>query len=67
MCVFWLVESDTVKNQLMRRKGGLEHFHIQNPRTICMDNSMEFLKACEELKWNHERSTPRRSETRGIA
>ena len=25
------------------------------------------MKACEELNWNHERSTPRRSETNGIA
>ena len=29
--------------------------------------SREFMKACEELNWNHERSTPQRSETHGIA
>ena len=30
-------------------------------------NSLGFIHACEELNWNHERSTPRRSETHGIA
>ena len=28
---------------------------------------MERMKACEELNWNHERSTPHRSETHGDA
>ena len=28
---------------------------------------LEFIEACEELIWNHERSTPHRSETNGIA
>ena len=28
---------------------------------------MEFGKACEDLSWNHCRSTPHRSETNGIA
>ena len=31
------------------------------------DNSLEFGKACEELSWNHCKSTPHRSETNGIA
>ena len=31
------------------------------------DNSLEFGKACEDLSWNHCTSTPRRSETNGIA
>ena len=30
-------------------------------------SSVGFLYACEELHWNHERSTPHRSETNGIA
>ena len=38
-----------------------------NPRSIYADNSLEFIKACEELNWNHGRSTPRRSETKEIA
>ena len=38
-----------------------------NPRSMSTDNSLEFIKACEELIWNYERSTPRRSETNGIA
>ena len=28
---------------------------------------MEFIEACEELNWNHERSTSRRFETLGFA
>ena len=39
----------------------------RNPRSILMDISHEFVQACEELNWNHERSTPYRSETHGIA
>ena len=39
----------------------------RNPKVIYTDNSLEFGKACEELSWNHCTSTPRRSETNGIA
>ena len=39
----------------------------ENIRSIYTDNSLEFMKACEELCWNHERSTPYNSETHGIA
>ena len=35
-------------------------------RSIHTDNSLEFIEACEELNWNHERSTPRRSVALGI-
>ena len=37
------------------------------PEVIYTDNSLEFGKACEGLSWNHCTSTPRRSETNGIA
>ena len=39
----------------------------ENPRSIYTDNSLEFIKAGEEPNWNHERSTPHRFETNGIA
>ena len=39
----------------------------RNPEVIYSDNSLEFGKACEDLSWNHCTSTPRRSETNGIA
>ena len=39
----------------------------ENPGSTHTDNSLEFIKACEKLDWNHERSTPQRSETHGIA
>ena len=29
----------------------------ENPRSIYTDNSLEFIQACEELNWKHERST----------
>ena len=35
----------------------------RKPGSIYADTSLEFIKACEELNWNHERSTPHRSET----
>ena len=40
---------------------------IRNPQVICTGNSLEFVKACEDLSWNHCTSTPHRSETNGIA
>ena len=35
-------------------------------RSIYTDNLLEFINACEDLNWNHDRSTPHRSETNGI-
>ena len=39
----------------------------ERPNVMNTDNSLEFGKACEELSWNHCKSTPHRSETNGIA
>ena len=52
-------------DQVRKRREVLEHSYVQkkNPLSIYSDNSLEFNKACEELNWNHERST----ETNGIA
>ena len=35
----------------------------EDPRSI----ALEFIEVCGQLNWNHGRSTPRRSETHGIA
>ena len=37
----------------------------RKPKVIYADNSLEFGKACEDLSWNHCKSTPHRSETTG--
>ena len=39
----------------------------REPKVIYADNSIEFGKSCEDLSWNHCRSTPHRSETNAIA
>ena len=39
----------------------------RKPKVINTDNSLEFVKDCEDLSWNHWTSTPHRSETNGIA
>ena len=39
----------------------------RKPKLIYTDISLEFGKYCEDLSWNHCRSTPHRSETDGIA
>ena len=39
----------------------------EQPNVIYTDNSLEFGKSCEDLSWNHRTSTPRRSETNGVA
>ena len=38
----------------------------RKPKVIYTGNSLEFGKACEDLSWNHCKSTPHRSETNGI-
>ena len=40
---------------------------IQKPGIIYTDNTKEFVKACQELQWNHDTSTLHRSETNGVA
>ena len=39
----------------------------EKPEVIYSDNSSKFGKSCEDPSWNHRTSTPRRSETNGIA
>ena len=39
----------------------------RKPKVVYTDNSFEFGNACEDLSWNRCTSTPRRSETNGIA
>ena len=52
-------------DQVRKRREVLEHAYVQkkNQLSFYSANSLEFNKACEELNWNHERST----ETNGIA
>ena len=56
-------------HQLRRRREASGTFlhPEENARSMFSDNSMEIFKHCEELNWKHERPTPRRSETNGIA
>ena len=69
----WLVIGYNVtheKRKLLRKqKNPLQKFlePTRKPKVIYTDNALEFGKACEELTWNHCRSTPHRSETNGIA
>ena len=39
---------------------------IRNPGFIRTDASLESIRACEDLCWNHDKSTPYRSDTSGI-
>ena len=39
----------------------------RKPKVIYTDNSLEFVKACEDISWNRCTSTPHRSETNGTA
>ena len=42
--------------------------HPQQKREILYtDSSKEFIEACQDIQWNHDTSTPRRSETNGVA
>ena len=37
------------------------------PKHVYVDNAPEFIKAMEELRWNHDTSAPHRPETNGVA
>ena len=39
----------------------------QDPFLVCTNNSLEFTKSCDDLNWNHDKATPLRAETNGIA
>ena len=39
----------------------------RKPKVICTDDFLEFGKSCEDLSWNHCKSTPHRTKTNGIA
>ena len=39
----------------------------RKPGVIYTDKSLAFTKACVDLLWNHDKSTPHRSDTNGIA
>ena len=57
------------KQKLLRKQKGAFNgsgSQIRNLQLLTPDNSLEFSKACEDLSWNHCRSTLR-SETNGIA
>ena len=39
----------------------------KKPGVMRTENSLEIVRACEGLCWNHDKSTPHRSETNGTA
>ena len=59
------------ENDKIGKKGVKEVPKILHPEehaiSIYADNSQDIIEACEELNWNHHRSTLRRSETNGTA
>ena len=64
LCKTWQLNGSKViqarPNQLRSRRGSLRKFihPEENPTPISTDNSLGFVKAFEQLKWNHEISTP---------
>ena len=36
------------------------------PEIMFTNNSKEFIETCQDLQWNHDSSTPHRSETNGV-
>ena len=57
----------SLQNQSSSRDAEKSQTPEENPRSTYTDNSLGFADVCEELNWNHERSTPYRSETNEIA
>ena len=55
-------------NQLRRRREVPEHSNgLKKPNSMFSVQFSNFMRPCEELSWNYERSTPHRSETHGNA
>ena len=72
LCKTWRLNGFEVihaKTNQLRRPGDIfEHSYTgENPSASYTENSLAFIKACEELDWNYERSTPYRSATNGSA
>ena len=65
----WLQSYPCKTQTPQETRSSLQKFLEPNrkPKVIYTDKSLEFGKACEDLSWNHSRSTPHRSETNGIA
>ena len=59
-----------MQNSLHRRRKGVyesSSSRRKKPPVTFSGNSWKFGKSCVDLSWNHRTSTPRRSETNGIA
>ena len=64
----WIQSYPCRTNTSQETENSLQKLELaRKPKVIYADNSIEFGKSCEDLSWNHCRSTPHRSETNGIA
>ena len=57
-------ETNGIAERAVRR---VKEWTSHKPPVIYTGNSLEFVKSCEDLSWNHRTSTPHRTETKGIA
>ena len=67
---FFLIQCYPTKNKIAQETmTNLQKFlpPDQKPGMINTETSLEFIRACEDFCWNHDKSTPCRSETNEIA
>ena len=65
----WIQLSYPTKTETSETMSRLQRFLLpsQKPEMIDTDSSNEFMKVCQDIQWNHDTSTLRRSETNGVA
>ena len=65
----WIHQSYPTKTETSETMSRLQRFLLpsQKPEMIDTDRSNEFMKVRQDIQWNHDTSTPRRSETNGVA
>ena len=63
----WIQAYPTQSKTAHDTKKSLQRFLPLDPKTgtVYTENSLEFVKACDELAWSHDTSTPYRPETNG--
>ena len=65
-CAVWVIRAKSGQHQI-REVCSESFLQKASLGVVDTDTSSEFTKPCDDLVWNHDKSTPRRSETTGIA
>ena len=58
---FWMIRCNPARTKTVQEISNSSQKFLPSdfkPGMIHIDNSLEFIRACEDLCWNHDKSTP---------